>query len=81
MEDSRLQKIAEEAYRELFSAELDVIAIHAGLECGVFSQYNPEMDIIAIGPTITAPHSVQEALEIETCGKVWTLLESILNRV
>ena len=80
-EDSRLQKIAEEAYRELFSAELNVIAIHAGLECGVFSQYNPEMDVIAMGPTLIAPHSVQETLEIETCGKVWALLESILKLV
>ena len=80
-EDNRLRKIAEEAYRELFSDDLDVVAIHAGLECGVFSQYNPEMDIIAMGPTISAPHSVQEALEIETVGKVWRLLESILERV
>ena len=80
-ENNRLQKIAEEAYRELFSTELNVVAVHAGLECGVFSQYNPEMDIIAMGPTLTAPHSVQEALEIESIGKVWRLLESILNRV
>ena len=79
--DSRLRQIAVEAYRELFSTELKVNAIHAGLECGAFSQYNPEIDIIAMGPTIRSPHSVQETLEIETCGKVWRLLESILGQI
>ena len=79
--DSRLMEIAAEAYRKLFSADLNIVAIHAGLECGSFSQYNPEMDIISMGPTLTAPHSVQETLEIETCGKVWKLLESILGQI
>lgn len=80
-ENNRLQKIAEEAYRDIFSKDLGVIAVHAGLECGAFARYNPEMDIISIGPNITAPHTVQEVAEIESIDKLWKFLEGILARV
>ncbi len=80
-EENRLQKIAEEAYRDIFSKDLGVIAVHAGLECGAFARYNSEMDIISIGPNITSPHTIQEVAEIESINKLWKFLEGILARV
>ena len=80
-ENNELQRIAEESYKDLFGKELEVLAIHAGLECGTFSTYNEDLNIIAMGPTVTDPHSINEKVEIDTIGKVWVLLEDILKRI
>ena len=78
--ESRLLKITKEAYHRLFGKEISVDAIHAGLECGCFMTKNPALDIISIGATLRNPHTVREACEIESIGKVWNLLEEILRR-
>ena len=79
--ENRLLDIAKKAYVRLFDREISVDAVHAGLECGCFAAYNPELNIISIGPTITGAHSVDEQLEIASVAKVWKLLEAILAEV
>ena len=79
--DNRLLAIAKTAYKELFNKDVGVKAIHAGLECGTFSGYNPDMDIISIGPTIISPHSVNEKCRLDTIPRVWKLLAKILALV
>lgn len=80
-ENNLLEKIAVKTYKELYSKDLDVVAIHAGLECGFFAEINPDANIISMGATLINPHSIKEYVEIESIEKVWKLLEGILAEV
>ena len=54
-------------------------AIHAGLECGLFLEKSPNLDMISIGPTIKGVHSPDERLYIPSVDKFWKLLIEILR--
>ena len=62
------------AYERLFGAEPKVRAIHAGLECGLFLEKYPELEMVSFGPTLRGVHSPDERLEIATVPKFWNLL-------
>ncbi|MCR5607324.1 MAG: aminoacyl-histidine dipeptidase [Treponema sp.] len=79
--DSPLLKIAVEKYKELFGKEPKVRAIHAGLECGLFSQKYPGMDMISFGPTLRGVHSPDECLLIPTVEMVWKHIIAILKDI
>ena len=79
--DNRLAALADAAYMELFNKEIEHLTVHAGLECGTFVVYNPELDMISVGPTLHDVHTVNETLEIASIEKVWKLLEKILADV
>ncbi|TCO07289.1 aminoacyl-histidine dipeptidase [Natronoflexus pectinivorans] len=79
--DSKILKTAVETYKMLFKTEPQVKAIHAGLECGLFLQKYPGLDMISIGPTIKSAHSPDERLHIETVQKFWDHLLAILKHV
>ncbi len=79
--DSDLLRLTVESYRELFGQEPLVKAIHAGLECGLFLEKYPELDMISFGPTLRGVHSPDERLEISTVDKFWKLLCDTLKRV
>ena len=72
---------AKEAYRELFGTDAQVKAIHAGLECGLFLQKYPDLDMISFGPTIKGAHTPEERLQIDTVQRFYDLLLRILERV
>ena len=55
------------------------MVIHAGLECGLFKQAYPNMDMISIGPTIVSPHSPDERVNIQSVIRYWELLIAILK--
>ena len=76
---SRLLEITVEAYRRLFAAEPKVRAIHAGLECGLFLEKYPELEMVSFGPTLRGVHSPDERLEIATVPKFWNLLREVLR--
>lgn len=78
---SRLLQVATETYRQLFNKEPTVRAIHAGLECGLFSEKYPGLDMISIGPTLRGVHSPDERLHIPTVEKVWHHLSAILAKL
>jgi len=65
----------------LFNTEPEVLAIHAGLECGLIGNKYPEMDMISFGPTIKGAHSPDERLDIESTAKFWDLLIEILKNI
>ena len=71
---SHLLKVTEEAYRRLFSTDPKVRAIHAGLECGLFLEKYPDLEMVSFGPTLRGVHSPDERLEIATVMKFWKLL-------
>ena len=78
--NSNVLKAAQETYRKLFHKEPKVKAIHAGLECGLFLEKYPYLDMISFGPTMRDVHSPTERLEIDSVGLWWThLLELLKN--
>ena len=79
--DSQLLHITVDAYKKIFGKEPEVKAIHAGLECGLFSEKYPEMDMVSFGPTLRGVHSPDERLLIPTVQMVWDHLVEILKNI
>lgn len=79
--DSPVLKITEQAYEDLFGQKPLVKAIHAGLECGLFLEKYPTMDMISFGPTIKGVHSPDERLSISSTVKFYSLLIEVLKRI
>ncbi|MCK5067168.1 MAG: aminoacyl-histidine dipeptidase [Bacteroidales bacterium] len=77
---SEVLKISERVYQELFLKEPDVKAIHAGLECGLFLQKYPDLDMISFGPTIKGAHTPEERIRIDTVEKFWVFLLELLKQ-
>ena len=77
---SPILKIAAQAYRDLFAQEPEVLAIHAGLECGLFLTKYPHMDMISFGPTMEGVHSPGERLYIPSVARQWEYLKEVLRR-
>ncbi len=77
---SEILKISEEVYQDLFGSKPEVKAIHAGLECGLFLQKYPDLDMISFGPTIKGAHTPDERIEIETVEKFWKFLLVMLEQ-
>ena len=75
---SHLLDVAVAKYRELFGKEPVVRAIHAGLECGLFLEKYPHLEMISFGPTLRGVHSPDERLEIATVDKFWAHLVALL---
>lgn len=79
--ESRILKVAEESYEELFGAKPKVEALHAGLECGLFLEKMPHLDMVSFGPTLKDIHSPSERANIPSVEKFWLLLTDILRRL
>lgn len=79
--DSRLTKTAVESYKKIFGKEPLVKGIHAGLECGLFSERYPNLDMVSFGPTLRGVHTPDERLLISTVQMVWDHLLDILKNV
>ncbi len=79
--DSELLRLCVDSYHKLFHQEPLVLAIHAGLECGLIGAIYPGMDMISFGPTIKGAHSPDERLEIRSVIKFWDLLLHVLQRI
>lgn len=78
---SRLLEITVESYRRLFATEPRVRAVHAGLECGLFLEKYPHLEMVSFGPTIRGVHSPDERLEIPTVDKFWRLLCDVVKNI
>ena len=76
---SRLLEVSVASYRRLFGREPKVRAIHSGLECGLFLEKYPELEMVSFGPTLRGVHSPDERLEIATVAKFWAHLNDILR--
>ncbi len=79
--DSHLLKVAVEQYKALFGKEPVVRGIHAGLECGLFSEKYPKLDMVSFGPTLRGVHSPDEKLLIPTVDMVWQHLLAVLKNI
>lgn len=79
--DSSMRKLMAETYQELFGEEAKIEAIHAGLECGLFSGKIPGLDCISFGPNNFDIHTPNERLSISSTEKIWKLLVEFLRRL
>ncbi|MFK5856378.1 MAG: aminoacyl-histidine dipeptidase [Bacteroidota bacterium] len=79
--ESEIVDLTVKSYKKLFNVEPAVLAIHAGLECGLIGAKYPEMDMISFGPTIKRAHSPEEKIEIETVVKFWELTLDVLKNI
>ena len=76
--DSNILKVCVESYRRLFAQEPEVKAIHAGLECGLFLEKFPGLDMISFGPTLRGVHAPGERLELASMDKFVKLLFDVV---
>ena len=77
--ESEILGISRDVYRDLFGKDAQVKAIHAGLECGLFLQKYPDLDMISFGPTIRGAHTPEERIEIESVDRFWKFLLRMLE--
>ena len=78
--ESKLTEIVVETYKQLFGKAPIVRGIHAGLECGLFSERYPNLDMVSFGPTLRCVHTPDERLHIPTVDMVWRHLLAVLKR-
>ncbi|MDR1644910.1 MAG: aminoacyl-histidine dipeptidase [Tannerellaceae bacterium] len=79
--NSRILKAAKETYKELFGREPEIKAIHAGLECGLFLEKYPYLDMISFGPTLRDVHSPNERILIPSVDLWWQHLLHLLKNI
>ena len=79
-ENNQLLELAKQVFRDSFNHEIEIKAIHAGLECGILKDKLGRVDAISIGPNLKAVHSPSEALEIDSTVKCFEFLTKILER-
>ena len=80
-EGSAILKVMKSTYSELYGKEPEVMAIHAGLECGIIGGIYPGLDMISCGPTLKSPHSPDERCHIPSVEKMWNYLKAVLKNI
>ena len=79
--NSKILTIMKTQYEKLFKETPEVVACHAGLECGILGSHYPNMDMISFGPTIKGAHSPDERVQISSVQKFWKFLQVILTEI
>lgn len=76
---SEILKVACDTYKDIFGRDANIKAIHAGLECGLFLEKAPGLDMISFGPTMRGVHSPDERLNIPSVERWWRHLVAVLE--
>ncbi len=79
--DNDLVRKSQEVHEKVFGKPASLIAMHAGLECGVIGEKYPGMQLISFGPTIVDVHSPNERVQISTVESFWTYLKALLEKI
>ena len=77
--DSRLRDTMVTVYKQLYGQDPQVVAIHAGLECGLLSEKLPGLDCVSIGPEMHDIHTSRERLGIASVERTWNFILEILK--
>ena len=80
-EDSHLRRVMVQTYRDMFHGEPEIVAIHAGLECGLLSEKLPGLDCVSIGPEMHDIHTSRERLGIESTARTYAFVLEILKNL
>lgn len=78
-EDSQLRETMIKTYCDLFGKEPEVVAIHAGLECGLLGEKVPGLDCVSMGPQMHDIHTSREKLDIASTERTWKFLLEVLK--
>ncbi len=78
---SKALATTKQAFMNLYQKEAKVKVIHAGLECGLFSDSYPDIQMVSIGPTIRGAHSPDERVNIASVDRFWNLLKETLKGI
>lgn len=78
--DSKLRTLFQRVYKEKYGVDAQVIALHAGLECGVLSNKIEGLDCISLGPNLYDVHTPNEHLSIKSTKNVWEYLLEVLKQ-
>lgn len=79
--NSEIREIAQRVYKKMFNDEMEVYAIHAGVECGLIKEKLPHLDMVSFGPIIQDNHTPGEWVSIDSTKKVWEFLKAILSDI
>jgi len=79
--NSPILEVMSKLYEDIFDKKPDIVACHAGLECGILGTNYPNMDMISFGPTIKGAHSPDERANIASAQKFWKYLLEILKNI
>ncbi len=79
--DSQILALMSESYRKMFGSEPHILAVHAGLECGIIGATYPHLDMISFGPTILSPHSPAECVDVASVERFYRLLIHTIENV
>jgi dipeptidase D len=79
--ESPLLAVTQRKYTEIFGKEPQLLAIHAGLECGLLTEKYPDLDIVSFGPDIVGAHSPAERVRISSVERVWKLFTAVLEEL
>ena len=77
--DSELRDTYIRKFKEIMGVEVQTVVIHAGLECGIIKSRIPDMDIISVGPNMRNIHTPDEALQLESCARLFEVLKAVLQ--
>jgi dipeptidase D len=79
--NSKIRDICKEVYSEMYGKEADVVAIHAGLECGLFKEKLGDLDMISFGPDIFDIHTPNEHMSISSAKRCYEYLLEVLKKI
>ena len=79
--DSRIRDVMREVYRNIYGQEPLIEGIHAGLECGIFMEKMPDLDMISVGPDMTGIHSPAEKLDLASVKRTYDLIVATLKEL
>lgn len=79
--NSEIMRLMEKIYTKEFGEKPNIVACHAGLECGIIGANYPKMEMISFGPTIKGAHSPDERASISSTQKFWKFLKNILANI
>ncbi len=78
---SEIVGVVTSVYKEMYGKDPKVLAIHAGLECGILAGTYPHWDMVSFGPTLVAPHSPDERVSIRSVASTWDFLKKVLENI
>ncbi|MCQ2080977.1 MAG: beta-Ala-His dipeptidase [Lachnospiraceae bacterium] len=78
---SNLRELMAEVYESKYLCKPNIVAIHAGLECGLFLEKRPELDVVSFGPDIKDIHSTKERLSLSSAERMFDYLTEVLSKM
>ncbi|WP_195262706.1 aminoacyl-histidine dipeptidase [Clostridium sp. 1001275B_160808_H3] len=79
--ESKVRGICQDVYKRMYGKEAKIVAIHAGVECGLFNEKLGKLDMISFGPDLYDVHTPQEHMSITSVKNVWDYLLEVLKEL